>query len=382
MKAKHILLLSLALTLIAGLAGCGKGEDEQASDANLNRALAMTPADASALYFTDWALIKEYEGFPDLSSQNTMDERMSFMRAFIGSVTQEISPRQAVASGYGFNRFLNHAETWAWDNTDLVWEATLEIESAPPAYVLQFPADFDFGPLLSLFDERGFSQSAYQGATVYSHEMELAAEWLRSSEFGILNTAVLEEDHRLVLSSSLAGVQAILDAQAGEAPSLADSASAQAVADRLGQVAAAIIDAGPESCLSFSENPLQALAGGEISEEQLAQLRELLEQGPALHLYTALGVGYRYEGDELVGLIVMHYPNADDAQADLEPRRQIAEEGLSLAARQPYPEVLFTVQEATVEGSDLVWQVSPVDDIPRRLFDMVLRRDMLFAGCP
>jgi hypothetical protein len=382
MKTKHTLFLLLALTLIASLAGCGKSEDGAENGTNLDRALALTPGDASRLYFTDWALIKDYEGFPDLSSQNTMDERMSFMRAFIGSATEQIPPRQAAASGYGFNRFPNHAETWAWDNTDLVWEATLEIETAPPAYVLQFPADFDFGPLLALFDERGFSQSTYQGVTVYSHEMDLAAEWIRKSEFGILNTALLEEDQRLVLSSSLATVQAILDAQAGEAPSLADSASAQAIADRLGQAFAAIIAVGPASCQTFSGDPLQAFAGQEISDEQLAQLKALLEEGPTLHLYTALGVGYRYDGDELTGLIVMHYPSADDAQADSEPRRQIAQEGLSLAARQPYTEVLFTVQQATVEGSDLVWQVAPVDDMPRRLFDMVLRGDMLFARCP
>jgi hypothetical protein len=382
MKTKHTLLLLLATTLIASLAGCGKSEDGAENGANLDRALALAPADASRLYFTDWMLIKDYEGFPDLSSQNTMDERMSFMRAFIGNVAEQIPAHQAVASGYGFNRFLDHAETWGWDSTDLVWEATLEIETAPPAYVLQFPADFDFGPLLALFDERGFSQSIYQGATVYSHEMDLAAEWMRKSEFGILNTALLEDDHRLVLSSSLPTVQAILDAQAGAAPSLADSASAQAVADRLGQAFAAIIAVGPASCQTFSMSPLQAFAGGEISDEQLAQLKALLKESSNLHLYTALGIGYRYAGDELTGYIVMHYLNADDAQADSEPRRQIAQEGLSLTTEKPYPEVLFTVEEAKVEGSDLVWQVAPVDDMPRRLFDMLLRGDMLFARCP
>jgi hypothetical protein len=79
---------------------------------------------------------------------------------------------------------------------------------------------------------------------------------------------------------------------------------------------------------------------------------------------------------------VLHYANADHAQADLEPRRQLAQEGISLGTRQPYRETVFTVKEAFVEGSDLVLQVTPVNDMPQRLFRMIFTQDMLFAACP
>lgn len=372
MKTKHRLVLLATLTLLVGLVACGKSEGKDES--HLAQALAMVPAGTSELYFTDWSLIKEYLGVPDLSSKSSIDERREFLMS--------TAKGQAAASGYGANRFRDHAENWTWDNSDLVWEVTLGMKSAPPAYVLQFPGDFDFAPLLALFEERGFSQSEHQGVTVYSHEMDLKAEWLRTSEFGILNTAVLQEEKVLVLSSSIEGVIAILNVQEGHANSLADNEAAQATADRLGEVAAAVISAGPDACQGFSAGPLLEILGQEITDEQFARLKELVEEGPQVHIYTALGVGYRYEEDQPVGLIVMHYANADYAQADLEPRRQLTQEGISVQAKQPYGEVFFALNEASVEGSDLVFRVSPINDMPRRLFSMVISRDMLFAACP
>jgi hypothetical protein len=37
---------------------------------------------------------------------------------------------------------------------------------------------------------------------------------------------------------------------------------------------------------------------------------------------------------------------------------------------------------ADVEGADLTLTVRPIGDQPRRLFQMVLARDVLFALCP
>lgn len=78
----------------------------------------------------------------------------------------------------------------------------------------------------------------------------------------------------------------------------------------------------------------------------------------------------------------MHYTSPESAKADLALRRQMAQEGISLNVGQPYNETLFTLDEASVEGSDLVFQVSPISGMPRRLFDMVIADDMLFASCP
>jgi hypothetical protein len=78
----------------------------------------------------------------------------------------------------------------------------------------------------------------------------------------------------------------------------------------------------------------------------------------------------------------MDYATAGDAQSDLEPRRLLAEKGTSLATKAPYSQAVFSVSKASVEGSSLVLRVAPAGNVPRRLFDMVFRRDMLFAICP
>jgi hypothetical protein len=389
--------LFIALMLLVGLAACGQGGSGAAtiapthsatpspsptvpstlaplpeSGGNLAWALTLTPADAYWFYFTDWVLIKEYEGVTDLSSQSSLDERTEFLTS--------IFKGQAAASGYGVDHFREHADTWAWDTTDLVWEATVFTEG-PTIYALKFRDDFDLAPILALFDERGFSQGEYQGVPIYSHEMDFEADWLRATEFAILNTAVLEDEKMLILSPSIEDVRLVLDTYLGEVASLADNEAIQATASHLGEVAAAIIGPGVSTCLSFSANPLLEMLGQQPSEEQLDELREELS-GSELHLYTALGVGYRYEDDEPVGLVVMHYTSAGEAQADLEPRRQLAEEGISQTTGQPYSETVFTLEQASVEGSDLVLRLRPDNDQPSRLFQMVEYRDIAFAACP
>jgi hypothetical protein len=155
-----------------------------------------------------------------------------------------------------------------------------------------------------------------------------------------------------------------------------------AAIDGLGQVAAAFVALGSEACFISGDDFMSSLAGGQISEEQLAQMKERFQQLEDLHVYDVLGVGYRYEDKDLIGLIVMHYPDEADAQADLEARQQMAQEGISVQMMQPYSEALFSLDDASVEENNLILRVSPANELPRRLFQMVIRRDMGFAACP
>ena len=383
MKTRHVFLLLFILTLLTGLMACGKGEGKKSS--NLDQAMAMAPTGTQWFYFTDWALIKEYEGFTDISSQNSIETKMKFLMFGADATADPPKPmRQASASAYGIQYIRNHAEVWGWDITDLAWEITIE-SSGPPLYVLQFNKDFDLGPFLALLNEREFTTSEYQGVTVYSHEMSLKDEWLsKTGAFAILNTGVLEKENRLVLSAGIDNVHAVLDAYKGDDKSLTDDSAATATAEQLGEVASAIISSGPELCGSMS---VSAIFGPQVTAEQREELIEKLGLDKAmvddsrLHPYLAFGVGYRYKDDTPVGLIVFHYSSAATAEADLELRRQWVDEGTSLITRAPFSEALFTIEEATIQDTDLVWRVRPANDMPRRLFDMVYRRDLLFAIC-
>ncbi len=124
------------------------------------------------------------------------------------------------------------------------------------------------------------------------------------------------------------------------------------------------------------------LIGNQSINAQTANIQELLNKTSQFHVYAALGMGYQYEGNQPVGQIVMDYQKAGDAQSDLEPRRLLADQGTSLAVQRPYSQTSFSLIQATMDGSDLVLRVTPFSNQPTRLFDMVNRRDMLFAVCP
>ncbi|MDQ3248467.1 MAG: hypothetical protein M3Q45_04585 [Chloroflexota bacterium] len=343
--------------------------------AHLGQALTVAPVDARAIYFTDWALLKAYKGVPNLNSESPIDARMAFMLT--------LNEDQATPSVYGARAFLRFAEEWGWDSTDLRWEVTIE-SAGPPVHILKLRDDFDLAPVLSKFSEREFHQQTLAGTTIYTHEMALTEDWFTVGELSIANTAVISAARLLIFSSSPDALQATLDVYAGQAKSLGDDADVQTTAAALGDVAGAIITPGIDTCrgLSFDAIAQTLLRDDPASEENLAELKQKLLGGSTLHPYTGFALGYRYADDRPVGLIVMHFPNAEDAQADLAVRRTAAETGISVVTGQPLSESVFTLDDARVTGNALVLQLRPQNDQPTRLFQMFFTRDMAFAGCP
>ena len=362
MKQKRPLIIAIIVVVV--LAGVGVTIGLRIANGNksdVTQALALAPADTTDFAFTDWALIKQYKGAQNLTSKSDLQTRVHF----VVSTDQD----QAAASGYDLSYFTQQAATWSWDSTDLVWEATISGQGAPVS-VLKFRDNFDFAPVIAHFQRRGFTSSSYRGATVYSHPFDLTVDWLL--ELGVFNTAMLPDQHLFVLSSALAGVHAALDAYNGAAKSLADDAGFSAVAAQMGTVAALEMTTESVLCPTIGVTP----SGPDPAVQQ-----QLAAAG-TLHSYAVLGVGYRDESSQPVGLIVLHFANSSDAQADVTPRGKLARDGLSIATNNPYSQDVFTLDSATANGSDLLLHVHPVNAMPSRLFAMYDDRDLLFAACP
>jgi len=205
---------------------------------------------------------------------------------------------------------------------------------------------------------------------------------VRVAELSIHNTAIIPEENLLVLSSSPRAVEALLQTRQGELASLLEDPAAVATVDRLGEAAGAMLLLGLDTCLGFTESPLLDLIG-EVSDETIVEkLTALVAETSQLFPYEALGVGYRTEASRPIGRIVFHYSVAEVAAADLPLRRTLAESGFSQSREAPYSEVFLTFVEAVADGEDLVFTVRPANDQPKRLFQMVVYRDMTFAGCP
>lgn len=209
--------------------------------------------------------------------------------------------------------------------------------------------------MVALFRERGFAEVPYAGITIYTHELQLGTDWATTTEFAILNTAVLPEYGILVMGKKLEDVQALLNARAG----FEHLASIAGLADALGSPAAATIVTPPASC------PF-ALPGADVRPGRD---------------YLGVGLAYRYDGDKLLGTIGIGYASEEDAAADLDLRTDVATNGKSYRVKKLYSEVVFAVERSRVSGSAIVIDVTPVGGKPSKLFQMVLGRDMAFAAC-
>ncbi len=339
----------------------------------LDKVLELVPQEISQpmIMFTNWSRIKDQLGLGALTSESSLDLRIELVT--------RISQDQAAASAYGLSHMRTHAEDWGWDTADLDWEANIISENLPPTYILKFRDGFDFAPLIERFLERGFIQTESLVATIFSHELDLRADWARATELSIHETAYLAEENMLILSSF--GVEAFLAVAAGELESLAEDTFAQAAVAHLGDPYAAVLLLGTGECLRFTPNPVLDLIGTVPTTERMDELKAMIEESQLLVPYRALGVGYQYEETGPVGTIVFEYDVPALAEMDLPARCVLAEEGISTYFDAPIPESYFTILDCGVQDSALILAVSPVNDQPWRLFRMIFYLDAVFAGC-
>lgn len=334
---------------------------------NLLDGLAVVPANIHEVYFTDWSRIKENENLETITSQSPIDERQKLIMA--------TNKNQAAASRFATPKFAKHADMWGWDTTDLDWEVTL-ISDGPPLYILKTRDDLDLAMIEANFKARDFTTSSYAGVTIYSHAMHLGADWLQASDLAILNTAIVPDRHLLVLSPAIAQVQAALDSITGKQPSLKENDAVLSTAQALGETSAATLLLGSAWCKGTDP---ASIVGQRVKPDVAEKLRKQLAV-QSLTPYEVLGVGYRSVAGKSLGIIVMRYADAQAASTALSARQQLLEQGTSVVTQQPYSDML-KLQNATSDGANLIFTVQPRDDKPKRLFDMLLQRDLLFAAC-
>lgn len=361
-------IVAVVLGGAAVLASCGL-----CCASSLEQMFGFVPQEISEamVLFTNWSHIKDQLGLGFLTSDSSLDLRIELVT--------RISQDQAAASAYGLRHMRSHADEWGWDTADLDWEANIISRNLPPTYILKFRDGFDFTPLIERFLERGFIQTESHGATIFSHKLDVRADWARTTELSIHETAYLAEENMLILSSF--GVEAFLAVAAGELESLTEDTFARAAAAQLGDPYAAILMLGTGECLRFTPNPILDLIGTIPTKERVAELRAMIEEKQLLVPYRALGVGYRYEEALPIGTIVFEYDAPELAAMDLPARCALAEEGMSTYFDAPISESYFTILDCGVQDSALTLIVAPINDQPWRLFRMIFYRDAVFAGC-
>ena len=324
--------------------------------------MPFAAAGTTSILYSDWTAMKAAHGISDVTSATPIDDRLTAML--------QLTRSEAPFAAFGLSHFRGHADAWGWDTSDLDWEAAT-VGDGPPVAVLRFHDGFDLAGVAARFDERGFSSARYGDAVIRSHDLDSATKWITTTNFGILNTAFLDDGQTLVLSSSADALKAALDARL---VMTYRAEPAVIVAGALGGPLSAGIEIGPDACRGYDP---RILPGHDAVNDAL-----LADVGP-LRAWEAMGIGtYRQaEGAPSSGRIAFAYGSQADAAADLAGRLRLGREGISLRVGEPYRDAAFTVIGGSVGSDALAIDVKPVDDIPSRLQSAWFARDLLLATC-
>jgi hypothetical protein len=166
-----------------------------------------------------------------------------------------------------------------------------------------------------------------------------------------------------------------------KADSLADKESVQELIPQLDNTPGAFISSNVCSLLS-SQALLDRLASDPVAD--IKQVRLQLESRPQLESYEILGIGYRINGSEPVGRIVLQFSDPEKASKDLKPRQRLAQTGITRGKNpQPYEEIFFSLSnDPKVQGNQIVMEVVPAKNRILGLFAMIRHFDINFATCP
>lgn len=340
---------------------------------SLGEALALAGPVPRSIYFTDWAAIRASVGAEGLTGASAFEEKARAIR------------NEATLGGFGLSDLRTHASDWGFDVFDLDWEAVTE-SLGPLIWFLRLRDGFDPAGLSAKLDAYGFATERLPRGVLRTGTLANLRQGTRLLNHSFLNTGLLDDGRTLVLSSLGADeVRAILT----DGPHPVADLSVQSVARLLAGPLAAVILVG-DRC----EEVAQALAAA--TDDLRAQVDEALAAAGPLAHYNALAIGYRRDPGP-IGRIVIGYPEAGQADADLVGRRTLAEEGVSLRVRVRYADRFFLVTDGRVQERAVVLDLAPValetptpnpsavtlvtEFLPRFLIQMVAQRDMLFAAC-
>ena len=224
------------------------------------------------------------------------------------------------------------------------------------------------------FEDYGFARDERGSAFLFSTRLDSRAEWLRSSDPAMRNSALLPAGRLLLVSSSAELLERTVDTALGRSDSALRSAAVEDAATRAGELIGALVLAGKPLCKTIGPSWL------------LPEDREwLLSFFPELHEPEAIVVGYRYDNDSPLGIVALGYPNASHAREDLAMRMVMAD-GPALnqwvgLEELDMSDLYFGLTGGRTEGSTIVLEAAIVEDRPEHLMTMVYSGDVLFAMC-
>jgi hypothetical protein len=347
---------------------------------SLGEALSLVGPIPRTIWFMDWAALRSSVGAEDLTGASAFEDKFRAIR------------NDSTLGGFGLTDLATHAADWGFDVFDLDWEAAVQA-GGPIVWTLRLRDGFDPAVLVAKLDAYGFAAEQLPRGILRTGTMANLRQGTRLlGNPTFLNTGLLDDGRTLVLSFGGADeVRSVLT----EGPQAVADLSVLSVAGLLGAPIMAAILVG-DTCHDVAGTLAQVPADVRVVIDA-----QLAGAGP-LAAYNVLAVSYARAAGVTAGRIVMGYPEEGQAEADLEGRRTLAANGISLLSRDAsallhYADRSFVLVNARTAERSIVLEVGAptfatptpnagtiilvTDFLPRGLVALVARHDLLFAAC-
>lgn len=332
------------------------------SDDPVDHALAVMPADATTMTFTDAAATRQRLGHDDLTSESSSDEIEIFL-------SDSIDVPWGTSS---LGAYYVQMDGWSWNFLDVEWEAA-HVSEDVSATAFKLRDDIDMDAVQAEFADRGYEESDVDGYPAYSLDLsDLSAD--EAPIVSLLNVIVIPDEQLLLTGPD---AEALIDPATGETDSLVDS---ELAGDLVGEVESPEylqLSLGASSCVEA----LAALGTGS-TPESMEELAGALAETPGygdLQPIAGHVAGIAVPDGEPVAQAAAAYADDDSAAADVGPREEFVADGMSVVTGQPYSELVSAEVES--DGSMVTYDLGGGDttlQLPR----MLQSRDLPWAVCP
>ncbi len=317
---------------------------------DFERALAMAPAEAERVTYTDWGGIREELG-SELNADSSADRVLDFLdegyEADLTSTSALLASSEGLQENYGFSP------------ASLEWEMFSQ-SSSGAVVVMALPESTDLDGVADRLAGLGYQRpSDDDGVWVGGPALLPSIADDLSPELQYL---AIDADERLVLASDTEGyLKQVTDGLGDGGPTeLGD------VVDTSGDPLSAVVYSGANVCV--------ALAMSAADENDQAQAEALLAEAGEVNPITGFAMAAQPDGGIRV---VMSFENEDQARINADTRAILAEgpapgQGGNFADR-------FSVDEVTADGAVVTMELDPLEG--QYVLSDLTTGPVLFATC-
>jgi hypothetical protein len=299
---RRTLVIATAVVLVLVAVVVGRKAWQDAHRSALREALDAVPSATMRLGFTDWAAVRRQLDVPDQDRPSAATVEKLTSKSYDTDLSAASSIDESTAA---LQKYFGFSPATA------DWEAYAQSD-AGATMVVRMPDGFDFDNVTAHLDDVGFTEPA-DDTGVWKGGVDLVAAIDPSITPELQYVAVLADRHLIVTSDEASYAKKAAAVALGEDASLADVASARALADKVDEPAAAMLWPRDFACSD--------LAMSQADEDSQSQADALVKEAGGVTPLSGLVMAL---GTDRTLTVAAGFESAAQAKDNLRPRARLA----------------------------------------------------------